>query len=234
MIEVFNNVIRQTLQTISHLATLYLPGLLAGAFIVALAYCVARLIRWILIRIFKGISFDRFLRQSGLTSMFDQAGKLRATDLVARSAYWIVLLGGILIGIDAFNTQLTSRITEATVVLFPKLIAAAAILLAGAWLGRYLRRGTLVWAVNEGIPWGRRLALAVHILIVFISVIVAADYLDFARRVFLAAFVILVGGLTLAGSLTLAFGGRELIRDYLRERRGKEQGKEGTTTWQHL
>jgi hypothetical protein len=78
------------------------------------------------------------------------------------------------------------------------------ILLVGAWLSQYLGRSLLVWAVNENLPAPRRIVAAARVLIMFVAVVVVADTLNFARTVFLAAFMILVGGAVLTASLAAA------------------------------
>ena len=117
--------------------------------------------------------------------------------------------------------------------LLPKLLIAGLILLGGAWLGQYLGRGMLVWAVNENVPSPRRLAAAVRIVIMFVAVVVAADQLDFARSVFLAAFIILVGGAVLAVSLAIGLN-RGAVPRFLDERRSPHEDAEERSLWSHL
>jgi hypothetical protein len=218
MIEALKKILESALDRLSDQIMTYLPGLLAGVTILCCAYLIARLTRWCLNRIFKGIAFDRFLSQSGISGMLNHSGQLRTTHLVAGAAYWMILLMGLLTGLSAFNTQLTSRIIESVIFLLPRLVVAAMIILAGAWLGQYLGRSTLVWAVNEGIPSPRRWAAAVRLALVFVAVVVAADQLDFAKNVFLAAFLLLMGGAVLAASLALGLGSRDIVRHYFQER----------------
>ena len=218
MIKALQNILEGTVDRLSQQFTTILPGLLAGLTILLVAYVLARFARWLLERIFKGIALDRFLLRSGLSTMLDRSGGLRATSLVAQGTYWIILLLGLLTALSAFDTNLSSEIIEAVVFLFPKVVTAALIVLGGAWLAQYLGRSTLVWAVNEGIPVPRRLAGAVRVSIVFISVVVAAVQLNFASSVFFAAFVLLVGGVILALSLAVGLGSREWVQRYLQEK----------------
>ena len=165
MINLFESVMRETIQRISNQFSTYAPGVLTGILIVLIAYVLARVARWLISRIFKGIAFDRFLRQSGLLSMLNRSGSVRTVEIVANTAFWLILLGGVVTGVSAFDTQITSQITQTVIFLSPKLLAAAGIIVAGFWLGQYLSRHILVWAVNEGIPSGRRLAQAVRVLV---------------------------------------------------------------------
>jgi ABC-type multidrug transport system fused ATPase/permease subunit len=233
MIETLRKVLEAALERLHHYVTAYLPSLLAALTLVLVAYLTAVLVRWVIYRIFKGLSMDKFLRQSGIAFMVDSSGRLRATRLVAETAYWGILLSGVLVGVNVFGTDLTTQMIQSLVFLLPKLLVAGLILLAGAWLGQYLGRSMLVWAVNEGFPSPRRLAAVVRILIMFVAVVVAADQLNFARSVFLAAFIIFVGGAVLAASLAIGLG-RGGLQRFLEEKR-EQTGESGERSlWSHL
>lgn len=234
MIETLQKVLEGVLDRLKYQTTTYLPSLLAALIILLGAYVAAVLARWLLTRIFKGIAVDRFLRRSGLAFMLDRSGRLRATRLVSEAAYWLILLAGFLTGLSVFDTDLTTQMTQSFVFLLPKIVVAGLILLAGVWLGQYFGRGTLVWAVNEGVPSPRKLAGAVRIVVMFVAVVVAADQLNFARGVFLAAFIILMGGAVLAVSLALGLGGKDAAKRYFQEK--TETSGEGAerSLWTHL
>lgn len=233
MIRTLQDVLDRVLDTISFHLTTYVPPLVVALIVLALFWLVAKLVRWLMTKAIKGAGIDRFLSDSGFRSMFDSAGRLHGTPLIAGAAYWLILAGGVLAALNVFGTDLTSRMVETTVFLFPKAVTAGLILLAGAWLAQYLGRSVLVWASNEELPAPRRLAAATRIVTMFVAVVVASDVLDFAPRVFFAAFVILVGGAVLAGSLALGLGGRDAMRGYLDERKSRKSEEE-KSLWSHL
>jgi hypothetical protein len=233
MIATLQQILERTLERLGTITTAYLPPLLAGLVIFAVALLFARLSRWLLLRVTKVSGFEQFLAQSGLSSMLGRSGRLRAARLVATTVFWSIALVGLLTALSAFDTNLTSRIIEAVVFLLPKLVTAGAILLAGAWLGQYLGRSVLVWACNEGVPYPRALASAVRLFVVFVSVVVAADHLNFARTVFLAAFVMLVGGMTVAASIALGIGAHDAVRRHIRDAQQPAQQPE-KSLWDHL
>jgi hypothetical protein len=68
----------------------------------------------------------------------------------------------------------------------------------------------------------------------FVTVVAAADHLDFARSVFLTAFIILMSGAVLAFSLAFGLGGRDAVRRYLQDRAAQDEGKSGRSLWNHL
>lgn len=233
MIRTLQDVLDRVVDTISFHLTTYVPPLVVALIVLALFWLVAKLVRWLMTKAIKGAGIDRFLSDSGLRSMFDSAGRLHGTPLIAGAAYWLIVAGGVLAALNVFGTDLTSRMVEATVFLFPKAVTAGLILLVGAWLAQFLGRSVLVWASNEEIPGPRRMAAATRIVTMFVAVVVASDVLDFAPRVFFAAFVILVGGAVLAASLAVGLGGRDAIRGYLGERKSKQEEDE-KSLWSHL
>jgi len=234
MIETMRVVLEALLGRLRYEITTYLPAVLAALIILLGAYLTAVAVRWLLNRIFKGVAADRFLRRSGLAFMLDSSGRLRATRIVAETVYWLILLAGFLTALSAFGTELTSLMIHNFVLLLPKLAVAGLILLAGFWSGHYLGRSALVWAVNENMPHPRRIAGAVRLVIMFVAVVAAADHLNFARGVFLAAFVILLGGSALAASLALGLGGRDAARRYLEDNTPRAEDNHTKSLWNHL
>jgi ABC-type multidrug transport system fused ATPase/permease subunit len=234
MVETMRKVLQAVLERLYKYVTIYLPSLLAALILFLAAFVTAVFARWLLYRIFKGPTIDRFLRRSGVAFMLDPSGRLRATRIVAEGVYWCLLLAGFLIGLSVFDTDITTQAIQKLVFLMPKIVVAGLILLGGMALGQYLGRGMLVWAVNEDFPFPRRLATLVRIVIMFVAVVVAADQLEFARNVFLAAFIILVGGGVLTVSLAVGLGAGGGFRRYFEEKRHKSEETSERSLWNHL
>ncbi len=212
----------------------FLPPLLAAIALLCLTYLAARSAHWVLSRAFKGEAVDRFLRLSGIAFLLDRSGRLRATRIVAEFTFWSIIIAGLMLSVSVFDTNLSARIVNAVVFLLPKLVTAGLILLSGAWLSLYCSRSVLVWAVNEDLPMPRYIALSVRVFVFFVAVVVAADQLDFARSVFLAAFIIILGGAVLTASLALGIGAGRSMGPFIERKRqqGAESGER--SLWSHL
>ena len=239
MIETLRAIIRGALERLSQQLQTDLPPLIAALAILVVAFIFARLGRWLVLRVFKGIELDLWLRRTGLSAIVNPSGKLRATRVAARITYWLFLLIGFMAALNALGSQVTTRIVEEMVLLFPRLFAGGVIVLAGMWLGQYLGRSALIWSVNEDLPKPRRIALAVRALVVFAAVVVAADALHFASGVFLAAFIAVLGSAALAAGLAFGLGAREAVRRRLDGRRQVEEAAEEReprerSLWNHL
>jgi hypothetical protein len=235
MYETLLVILKDVLDLLQLQAVTFLPALIAAGIVSLVAFVVAIALRWLIYRIFKGAAIDRFLRRTGLAHLIDPSGRLRATHIAAEGAYWSVLIVGVLAGLSVFGTDITSQLIQGFIFLIPRLVIAGAIILGGVWLSQYLARCMLVWAFNENLPHPRRLAASVRIMALFVAIVVAADYLDFARNVFLTAFIILVGGLVLASSLAVGIGASGRIQTYFQQS-AKIEGRTDSekSLWTHL
>jgi hypothetical protein len=234
MTETFGQVMGSVLERLQEQVVTLAPPLLAGAVILLMAYLLAILSRWLITRVFRGLAIDRFLRQSGLAFIIDPSGHLRAARAAAAAAYWGFLIAGVLTALSVFDTELTTQIVQGVIFLLPNLVLSGAILLAGTWLSQFLARSALVWAVNEGIPYARRLAALVRVLLMFVTVVVAADQLNFARSVFLAAFIMIGGGLILAVSLAIGIAASRGLEGFLAARQEHTKDDRAESLWSHL
>ncbi len=231
MIEALGQIVRGALERLVRQMEHDLPPALAALVILLIAFLAARLARWLVLRVVKGIEWDLWLRRSGLTGFVDRSGRLRVSRLLAQTVYWGLLTLGVVAALNAFSTETTSRLAAGILSILPRAVAAAAIVVGGVWLGRYLGQSVVIWAVNEDLPSPRKLALGVRALVTFASVVAAADTLQFAPAVFLWAFVLILGGVALAGGLALGLGGGEALRRHLSQR---EVSEEERSLWNHL
>ena len=234
MSETLTTILRGVMDRLHFQATTYLPSLIAAVIVMLGALIVAVVARSILYRIFKGTAIDRFMRRTGVAHVIDPAGRFRASPIAGEMAYWSILAVGVLWGLSVFGTDVTSQLIQAFILMIPRLVIASLIVLAGAWLSQYLARWMLVWAFSERLPFPRRFAVAVRVIVFFTAVVVAADHLNFARSVFLTAFVMFVGGLVLAVSLAFGIGASGRVRDYLKDAPKRTAPKEERPLWTHL
>ena len=234
MSETLTTILKGVMERLQFQATTYLPSLIAAGIVIVGALIVAVVVRLIIYRIFKGTGIDRFLRRTGVAHVIHPTGRLRATPVAAETAYWSILAFGVLAGLSVFGTDVTTQLIQGFVLMIPRLVIATLIVLAGAWLSQYLARWMLVWAFSERLPYPRRLAAGVRVMVFFVAIVVAADHLNFARGVFLTAFIIFVGGLVLTISLAFGIGASGRVRGYLKDMPKRSTAKEERPLWTHL
>lgn len=203
---------QRLVQQILHL----LPNVLAMLLILLAGWIVGRLAQWIL----HGMSarLNAKLRSWGISTWMDEYGRGGAAHLVARLAFWVFFGVSILMAINTLNTEIGSRLVTSAFLYLPRLVTAALIAVAGLLFGRYLARGALIWAVNEGIGPARWVAAGVRVGIGLLTFVAAAEQLAVAHTAVLATFIILLSGIVLAAALAVGLGARKRLEQWLDRR----------------
>jgi hypothetical protein len=234
MLSLLEQTVKDALERTFHLFITRAPGIVACLLILLISVAIAAATRWLLARFFVGISLDRLLSKGRLTVVLDRAGRVSVSSLLVETCFWTIIVIGTFAAISSVDARLPSRIIDGVAFLAPKLLVAGIIVLAGIWLGVYLGRSVLIWAVNHGIPGPRTLAAAVRMFFVSFGVVAASDRLDFARNAFLSAFVLLLSGVVLAAGLAFGLAGRDIVRRQLLGNTAHDHEGKNRSLWTHL
>ena len=209
-IEVRQALDESTTQVMTGLARL-LPGVIALVVAVVLSLLLAALVNSVVRRILRGIQFDERLSTWGWLEISEWSVDRSPTMLVARLASWAIIIVGVLIGIAAFDTTLTSSLVMNVFGSLPNLLTAAVLFAIGHVLARYLSRGVLIGAVNMNLPWAGLLGAAVRWLVLVLATAMALDHLGIGGSIVSLAFGILFGGIVLALALAVGLGSKDLV-----------------------
>jgi len=182
------------------------------------------LIRAVLRRFLDGIRFDERLARWGVGRGEWSDGQ-RASILVARGAFWVVLLFGVLVGLTALSPEIASHLTLRLVQFIPDLIIALALIFVGLLLARFLARSVLISAVNLQIASARLLSLGVKWLVLVLTAAMALEHVGIGGQIVRLSFGILFGGIVLALALAVGLGSKDVVsRSWERQQsKGKEE-----------
>jgi hypothetical protein len=214
---------RAAIRTADNVAD-FLPGLtvllviLLGAFVVALA------VRVILLRILRGVEFDRRAQQMGLAVLSDWSPTGGPSVLIARTAMWMILVLGLLVGISALDATMPAQFALTIFHYVPNVLAALAILIGGNLISRFLARSVLIAAVNLQIQSARLLSTGVKWLVLILAWAMALEHLGIGGRILTLAFGILFGGIVLSLAIAVGLGSKEMVTRSL-ERQLREPGE---------
>ncbi|MBI3697666.1 MAG: hypothetical protein HY238_22895 [Acidobacteria bacterium] len=211
MSKALGQIVQESWQRLGQQVALLLPNLLAMLLILAAGWVIARLVQWMLHRMSTRLEVS--LRRWGVSTIMGDYGS-GAAHLTARVAFWLILSGAILMGVNALNTEIGSRLVTSAFLYLPRLATAGLVVFAGFLLGRFLARGALIWAVNEGIGSARLIASGVRVGVGLLTFVAAAEQLEVARTATLAAFVILLSGTVLAVALAVGLGSRKRVEQW--------------------
>jgi Conserved TM helix len=208
----------EVVQEFAHL----LPRLLVMLIIVCAGWLVAFVVKAMLRSALRLLKFDRLSEDAGAAQLLNKAALPSSTELLSRLVFWVVLLGFILLGINALGVIALEEDISRFFLFLPRLFVAVLILFFGMFASSFFSRATLLAAVNANLRSARMLSYAARVIIVVLAVSMAFEELGIAENTILAAFSIVFGALMLGLAIAFGIGGRDLARQFLERRFAEE------------
>lgn len=224
MLDVFGAVglrLAAALPAVFTLVAVITVGLLAG-------WIASRLVA----RLARAADLDR--RAAGWGIAPGARGARPLSEMLGLVVFWGALLLIVTLAVDAMAVPGTERVTAFIFGWIPTAVGAVVILLLGSLLANFLSQGTLIAAVNAGVPEARLLARVVRWGLLLFTAAAAATHLGLAKEMVLVAFGLTFGGLVLAAALAFGLGGRHLAREILERRLRRDPDRDPSETLTHL
>jgi hypothetical protein len=222
-----------TTQVMTGLARL-LPGLIALIVAVLFSILLAAIVSSIVRRVLRSVGFDEQLSAWGATDLPNWIPARSPTQVVARAVNWTIIVIGVLIGIAAFDTTLTSSLVLNVFGSIPNIIMALLLMLIGSLLARFLSRGVLIGAVNMNLPYAGLLGVGVRWLVLVLTTAMALDHVGIGGNIVSLAFGILFGGIVLALALAVGLGSKDVVARSLERQVEKPAEPPSEQPFQHL
>jgi hypothetical protein len=210
-----------------------LPGVAALFLAVLLSILIAWAVAFVLRRSLVSIQFDERLRSWGLTTLTEWSPARSPALLLVRAISWTIILIGFLMGLAAFDAQLTSELTLRLFAYLPNVVAAVIVFLFGNIIARFLERNVLIGSVNLNLQYARLLSIGVKWLVMVLAVAMALEHLAIGGGIVHLAFGILFGGIVLALALAVGLGSKEMVSRSL-ERESTKAAVEAEEPFRHL
>src|ERR1039458_54642 len=211
-----------------------LPGLVAVIVALLISFIVAWLLAIAVRRLLAGMQFDERMARGSLASISDWSPNKSPTLLVSRSVALLVILTGLLIGIAAFDAELTSLFVRNVFAYIPNIVGALFVLLVGNIVARFLARSVLIRAVNMNFQYGLLLSEGVKWMVIVLAVAMALEHLRIAAGIVELACGILFGGIVFALALAIGLGSKELLIKSLERDTTKPAGESIEEPFHHV
>ncbi len=221
MWEQIDRILRHATRQIVDQVADFLPGVVVALALLLAALVVAVAVRVLLVRVLRGLQFDRRAEQWGLAGFANWSASSSPSQAVARATSWVILFLGILVSLTALNATIPSRLAMSMFEYVPHLLAALMILVGGGIIARFLARSALIGAVNMRIRFARLISLAVKWLVLLVAIAMALDHLGIGRSILPLAFGIVFGGVVLAAALAVGLGARDVVGRALEQQLGE-------------
>jgi len=185
-----------------------IPNIAVAIFLVLLGVWIGKWIKQIVASLLSGLGIDSYVHKMGI------APSTSIANLIGSIAQILVVF---LLAVQALNLlglEFLVTLSTAVVAYLPQVIAAVVIIGVGLWLG------VLVKNTLAGLLHGAAFRLLPSIAkysIIAITIFMALDQLGVASSIVTSAFVLILGGLTLAFGLAFGLGGKDFAAKRLRK-----------------
>lgn len=182
----------------------FLPNLVGALALVLIGWVVARLLGMIARRL-TTYALRRLGHTGGFETGLESQGRfVSGARLFGALVFWTIFLFFIAAGIEALGLPAVSDLFGAASAYVPRVLLAAAVMLAGILLGEAAWRWVAAATARAGIARGQTLGRAAQGVVFVVAAIIAVDQLGVESAALMIALAITAG--SVLGATALAFG----------------------------
>lgn len=181
---------------------LFIPRAIAFIAILVIGWIVARSVIKIVDKVLERVGFDRLIERGGIGRALERT-RYDASDILARLAYYSVLLFTLQLAFGVWGPNAISDLINAVVAWLPRAFVAIVIVVVAAAIANALR--DLITGALGGLSYGRLVANVTAIFVLALGVIAALNQVGIATTVTTPVLVAFLA--TAAGILIVGVGG---------------------------
>jgi hypothetical protein len=213
----------------------FLPNLLAMLVILIVGILFARLVRLVLVRIFRVLNFDSWADRMGVTSLM-RKGDLwsKPSTAVGALVFWALIIISLMAGLTALKIGAVDQLVASFFIYLPRVFSSLLILVVGYMAAGFASRAALIALVNSGYHYARLLAEAIRLLLTVLILAMVLEQLQVAPGIVLAAFSIIFGGIVMALAISFGVGGIDAAKRMIERQSSEGKEARGGDDIEHL
>ncbi|MEH0841568.1 hypothetical protein V6U81_04115 [Micromonospora sp. CPCC 205711] len=181
---------------------LFIPRAIAFIAILVVGWLIARAVLKIVDTVLERVGFDRAVERGGIKRALERT-KYDASDILAKLAYYAVLLFTLQFAFGVWGPNAISDLIRGVVAWLPRAFVAIVIVVIAAAIANAVRE--LVTGALGGLSYGKVLADVVAVFILALGVIAALNQVGIATTVTTPVLIAVLA--TVAGILIVGVGG---------------------------
>lgn len=185
----------------SSIAT-WVPKFVGFLVILLIGWFVAKLVARLVTRILHRVGFDRLVERGGIKEMLAR-GRYDATGIIAKLAYYAVLLITLQLGFGVFGPNPVSTMLNSVVAWLPRLAVGIIIVCIAGAIARVVQ--DMVSNMLSGLDYGRMLGRIAAVFIWGIGIIAALNQIGVGTSVTMPILITVLA--TIGGVLVVGVGG---------------------------
>jgi hypothetical protein len=202
----------------------FLPKLLGAVVVLVAGWLIARFALFVIVKGLRAVSFNALTGRAGLDDFLKKGGIRKDTvDVLGILVYWLVVLATLLVTFNLLGLTVVSELFSRVTQFIPNVIVAVLILAIGLYFARFVAEAVTTYGRNVGLQDAELIGRLSRYAIAVFVVVVALGQMNIADRILYPAFLILFGGIVLAGALAFGLGGQKWAAGQLDRLMAKEK-----------
>ncbi|MFE3101262.1 mechanosensitive ion channel family protein [Nocardia tengchongensis] len=185
----------------SSIAT-WVPKFVGFLVILVIGWLVAKLVAKLVTRVLHRVGFDRMVERGGIKDMLAR-GRYDATEVIAKLAYYAILLITLQLGFGVFGPNPVSTMLNAVVAWLPRLAVGIIIVCVAGAIARVVQ--DMVSNMLSGLDYGRMLGRIAAVFIWGIGIIAALNQIGVGTSVTMPILITVLA--TIGGVIIVGVGG---------------------------
>ncbi|WP_426244322.1 mechanosensitive ion channel family protein [Nocardioides sp. LHG3406-4] len=180
----------------------FLPKLVLFLIILIVGLLIAKAIGKAVNALLEKVGFDRAVERGGVKKALENS-KMDASDIVGKLVYYTLMLFVLQLAFGVFGSNPISDLLSQVITFLPNLIVAIIILVVASAIAAGVK--SLVEGMLGGLSYGRALAAAASVFILFLGIVAALNQVGVATTVTTPVLIAILA--TVAGVIVVGVGG---------------------------
>ena len=180
----------------------FLPKLLAFIVILVIGWIIAKVVAKIVNAVLERVGFDKAVERGGVNQALERS-RYDASDIVSKIVYWAILLLTLQLAFGVFGPNPVSDLLHDIIAFLPKILVAIIIVVIAAAIAAAVK--DLIANALSGLSYGRLVANAAAIAILFLGIVAALGQIGVATTVTLPVLIAILAAIT--GVIIVGVGG---------------------------
>ncbi len=182
-----------------HNVLLFVPKALAFVAILVVGWLIAKAVRKVVDKILERIGFDRVVERGGVQAALARS-KYDASDIVAKIAYYAIMLFTLQLAFGIFGPNPISALITGVIAWLPRAFVAIIIVVVASAIAKGVK--DLIAGALGGLSYGRILASIASVFVLGLGIIAALNQIGVATTVttpILVTVLAIIAGVTIVG-----------------------------------
>ena len=180
----------------------FVPKLLAFLVILIIGIYIAKLISKAVSKLLTRVGFDKLVERGGVKKALEKS-QFDASDVIAKILYYALVLFVLQLAFGVFGPNPISDLITRVIAFLPALVVAIIIVIVAAAIAAAVK--TLIEGTLGGLSYGKTLANAASIFILFLGIVAALNQIGVATTVTTPILITVLA--IVAGTIIVGAGG---------------------------